>query len=93
MDDLLEAIGQVPCHVMAGGHTQGLDVEHRRGDRIPLPQRQGQQATEAGVEGGRGEMLQGQPGGAKQRLHCLHRETVYGENSERRTRERGLGSN
>ena len=71
--DSLEAIGQVADHVMSAGNPQRLGMEHCCGDGVLLPHRQGQQSTEAGIKGGRGEVLKGQPGREQQRLDHLPR--------------------
>ena len=42
-----------------------------------LAQAQGQEATQGGVQARGGEVLQGQPGGAQQRLDALQGEVLY----------------
>ena len=74
---LLEAGGEVPQRVVAVGHAQGVRVEHGGGGGVQLAQAQGQEATQGGVQARGGEVLQGQPGGAQQRLDALQGEVLY----------------
>lgn len=69
----------MPDCAMTSCDTQGLGVQHCRSDGVLLSAGQRQESTEGGVDGGGGEVLEGQPGWAEQWLDILQRKIVWEE--------------
>lgn len=67
----------MPDCAMATCDAQWLGMQHRCSHGVLLPPGQGQKTTEGWVDGGGGEVLDGQPGWAEQWLNILQREIVW----------------
>jgi len=66
----------MPDCVMTICDAQRVGMQHCCSYGVLLPSGQGQESTEGRVDGGGGEVLEGQPCSAEQRLNILQRKIV-----------------